>query len=149
WEPNPFGGRENLEAIAFLKEANATAYKRTPGIVMIAEESTSFPGVTRPTDADGLGFGLQWNMGWMHDTLEYMAEDPVNRNYRDDRMTFSLGDAFSGNFLLPISHDEVVYGKGSLLRKMPGDRWQQLANVRAYLAFMWAHPGKQLIFMGT
>ncbi|KUG52215.1 glycogen branching protein [Kocuria rosea subsp. polaris] len=149
WEPNVFGGRENLEAIAFLKEANATAYKRTPGIVMIAEESTSYPGVTRPTDADGLGFGLKWNMGWMNDTLEYMAEDPVNRYYHHNKLTFSLVYAFSENFLLPISHDEVVYGKGSLLRKMPGDRWQQLANVRAYLAFMWAHPGKQLIFMGT
>ncbi|MHC5559752.1 1,4-alpha-glucan branching protein GlgB [Kocuria sp. U4B] len=149
WEPNAFGGRENLEAIAFLKEANATAYKRTPGIVMIAEESTSFPGVTRPTDADGLGFGLKWNMGWMNDTLEYMAEDPINRYYHHNKLTFSLVYAFSENFMLPISHDEVVYGKGSLLRKMPGDRWQQLANVRAYLAYMWAHPGKQLIFMGT
>ncbi|MEX5270911.1 1,4-alpha-glucan branching protein GlgB [Kocuria sabuli] len=149
WEPNAYGGRENLEAIAFLKEANATAYRRTPGIVMIAEESTSYPGVTRPTDADGLGFGLKWNMGWMNDSLEYMAEDPVNRYYHHNKLTFSLVYAFSENFLLPISHDEVVYGKGSLLRKMPGDRWQQLANVRAYLAFMWAHPGKQLIFMGT
>ncbi|MCD1145858.1 1,4-alpha-glucan branching protein GlgB [Kocuria sp. LUK] len=149
WEPNVFGGRENLEAIAFLKEANATAYRRTPGIVMIAEESTSYPGVTRPTDADGLGFGLKWNMGWMHDTLEYMAEDPVNRHYHHNKLTFSMVYAFSENFMLPISHDEVVYGKGSLLRKMPGDRWQQLANVRAYLAYMWAHPGKQLIFMGT
>ncbi|MFI7482246.1 1,4-alpha-glucan branching protein GlgB [Kocuria sp. M1R5S2] len=149
WEPNVFGGRENLEAISFLKEANATAYKRTPGIVMIAEESTSFPGVTRPTDADGLGFGFKWNMGWMNDSLEYMAEDPVNRYYHHNKLTFSMVYAFSENFMLPISHDEVVYGKGSLLRKMPGDRWQQLANVRAYLAFMWAHPGKQLIFMGT
>jgi 1,4-alpha-glucan branching enzyme len=149
WEPNVFGGRENLEAIAFLKEATATAYKRTPGIVMIAEESTSFPGVTKPTDADGLGFGLKWNMGWMNDTLEYMAEDPINRHYHHNKLTFSMVYAFSENFMLPISHDEVVYGKGSLLRKMPGDRWQQLANVRAYLAYMWAHPGKQLIFMGT
>ncbi|RKQ33613.1 1,4-alpha-glucan branching protein GlgB [Kocuria tytonis] len=149
WEPNQYGGRENLEAIAFLQEANATAYRRSPGIVMIAEESTSFPGVTKPTSAGGLGFGIKWNMGWMHDSLEYMAEDPINRHYHHNKATFSLVYAFSENFILPISHDEVVYGKGSLLRKMPGDRWQQLANVRAYLAYMWAHPGKQLIFMGT
>lgn len=149
WEPNQFGGRENLEAIAFLQEANATAYRRNPGIVMIAEESTSFPGVTKPTSAGGLGFGIKWNMGWMHDSLEYMAEDPINRHYHHNKATFSMVYAFSENFILPISHDEVVYGKGSLLRKMPGDRWQQLANVRAYLAYMWAHPGKQLIFMGT
>ncbi|WP_327062925.1 1,4-alpha-glucan branching protein GlgB [Kocuria rhizophila] len=149
WEPNQYGGRENLEAIAFLQEANATAYRRNPGIVMIAEESTSFPGVTKPTSAGGLGFGIKWNMGWMHDSLEYMAEDPINRHYHHNKATFSMVYAFSENFILPISHDEVVYGKGSLLRKMPGDRWQQLANVRAYLAYMWAHPGKQLIFMGT
>ncbi|CAL8896693.1 1,4-alpha-glucan branching protein GlgB [Kocuria varians] len=149
WEPNQYGGRENLEAIGFLQEANATAYRRNPGVVMIAEESTSFPGVTKPTSAGGLGFGIKWNMGWMHDSLEYMAEDPVNRHYHHNKATFSLVYAFSENFILPISHDEVVYGKGSLLRKMPGDRWQQLASVRAYLAYMWAHPGKQLIFMGT
>ncbi|MCT1615761.1 1,4-alpha-glucan branching protein GlgB, partial [Kocuria marina] len=149
WEPNQYGGRENLEAIAFLQEANATAYRRNPGIVMVAEESTSFPGVTKPTSAGGLGFGIKWNMGWMHDSLEYMAEDPVNRHYHHNKATFSMVYAYSENFILPISHDEVVYGKGSLLRKMPGDRWQQLANVRAYLAYMWAHPGKQLIFMGT
>ncbi|MDO4919267.1 1,4-alpha-glucan branching protein GlgB [Kocuria sp.] len=149
WEPNQYGGRENLEAIGFLQEANATAYRRNPGIVMIAEESTSFPGVTKPTSAGGLGFGIKWNMGWMHDSLEYMAEDPINRHYHHNKATFSLVYAFSENFILPISHDEVVYGKGSLLRKMPGDRWQQLAGVRAYLAYMWAHPGKQLIFMGT
>ena len=149
WEPNKYGGRENLEAIGFLQESNATAYRRNPGIVMIAEESTSFPGVTKPTEAGGLGFGIKWNMGWMHDSLEYMAEDPFNRHYHHNKATFSMVYAYSENFILPISHDEVVYGKGSLLRKMPGDRWQQLANVRAYLAYMWAHPGKQLIFMGT
>ena len=149
WRPNAFGGRENLEAISFLQEVNATAYRRVPGIVMIAEESTAFPGVTQPTSSGGLGFGLKWNMGWMHDTLEYMSEDPINRMYHHAKLTFSLVYAYTENFLLPISHDEVVHGKGSLLRKMPGDRWQQLANLRAYLAFQWAHPGKQLIFMGT
>lgn len=149
WSPNRFGGRENLEAIAFLQEMNATAYRRNPGIVTIAEESTAFPGVTAPTDLNGLGFGIKWNMGWMHDSLDYMAEDPVNRGWHHNQITFSLVYAFTENFLLPISHDEVVHGKGSLLSKMPGDRWQQLANLRAYLAFQWAHPGKQLIFMGT
>ncbi|NVM98889.1 1,4-alpha-glucan branching protein GlgB [Arthrobacter sp. SDTb3-6] len=149
WSPNRFGGRENLEAISFLQEMNATAYRRNPGIVTIAEESTAFPGVTAPTGANGLGFGIKWNMGWMHDSLTYMAEDPVNRGWHHNQITFSLVYAFTENFLLPISHDEVVHGKGSLLRKMPGDRWQQLANLRAYLAFQWAHPGKQLIFMGT
>ena len=149
WSPNRFGGRENLEAISFLQEMNATAYRRNPGIVTIAEESTAFPGVTAPTSVNGLGFGIKWNMGWMHDSLTYMAEDPVNRGWHHNQITFSMVYAFTENFLLPISHDEVVHGKGSLLRKMPGDRWQQLANLRAYLAFQWAHPGKQLIFMGT
>ncbi len=149
WSPNRFGGRENLEAISFLQEMNATAYRRNPGIVTIAEESTAFAGVTAPTSGGGLGFGIKWNMGWMHDSLKYMAEDPVNRGWHHNQITFSLVYAFTENFLLPISHDEVVHGKGSLLRKMPGDRWQQLANLRAYLAFQWAHPGKQLIFMGT
>jgi len=149
WEPNVHGGRENLEAIGFLQEANATAYKRTPGIVMIAEESTAFPGVTAPTSGGGLGFGLKWNMGWMHDSLAYVSQDPVNRQFHHSELTFSLVYAFTENFTLPISHDEVVHGKGSLLRKMPGDRWQQLANVRAYLAYMWSHPGKQLLFMGA
>lgn len=149
WEPNAFGGRENLEAIRFLQEVNATVYKVAPGAVMIAEESTAFDGVTRPTSNGGLGFGIKWNMGWMHDSLEYMQEDPVNRAWHHDKMTFGLVYAWTENFILPISHDEVVHGKGSLLRKMPGDRWKQLANVRAYLAFQWTHPGKQLIFMGT
>ncbi|WP_136610492.1 1,4-alpha-glucan branching protein GlgB [Sinomonas albida] len=148
WRPNQFGGRENLEAISFLQEANATAYKRNPGIVMIAEESTAFPGVTKPTSMNGLGFGLKWNMGWMHDSLQYIHENPINRRWHHNKVTFSIMYAFSENFLLPISHDEVVHGKGSMLRKMPGDRWQQLANLRAFYAFQWAHPGKQLIFMG-
>jgi 1,4-alpha-glucan branching enzyme len=149
WLPNQYGGRENLEAISFLQEVNATAYKRNPGIVMIAEESTAWPGVTKPTSGSGLGFGLKWNMGWMHDTLKYMSEDPMYRSYHHGNITFSFMYAFSESFLLPISHDEVVHGKGSLLGKMPGDQWQKLANVRAYLAFMWAHPGKQLLFMGS
>jgi len=148
WIPNVHGGREHLEAIAFLQETNATAYKRIPGIVMIAEESTAWPGVTRPTHLGGLGFGMKWNMGWMHDSLSYLSKEPVYRQYHHGEMTFSLIYSFSENFVLPISHDEVVHGKGSLLRKMPGDRWQQLANVRAYLAYMWSHPGKQLLFMG-
>lgn len=149
WTPNVHGGRENLEAVQFLQEMNATAYKRVPGIVTIAEESTSWPGVTRPTSADGLGFGFKWNMGWMHDSLDYVAHEPVHRAHHHGEMTFSLVYAWSENYVLPISHDEVVHGKGSLLRKMPGDRWQQLANLRAYLGFMWAHPGKQLLFMGA
>ncbi len=149
WVPNEYGGRENLEAVAFLQEMNATAYRRVPGIVTIAEESTAWPGVTRPTHLGGLGFGFKWNMGWMHDSLDYMANEPVYRQYHHHQMTFSMMYAYSENYVLPISHDEVVHGKGSLLRKMPGDRWQQLANLRAYLAFMWAHPGKQLLFMGS
>jgi len=149
WTPNVHGGRENLEAKQFLQEMNATVYKRVPGAITIAEESTSWPGVTGPTSADGLGFGFKWNMGWMHDSLGYVQHQPVHRSYHHDQLTFSLVYAYSENYVLPISHDEVVHGKGSLLRKMPGDRWQQLANLRNYLAFMWAHPGKQLVFMGS
>ncbi|MCL3860474.1 1,4-alpha-glucan branching protein GlgB [Actinotalea sp. K2] len=149
WRPNVHGGRENLEAISFLQETNATAYRRTPGIMMIAEESTAWPGVTEPTDNGGLGFGLKWNMGWMNDTLRYLAEEPINRRYHHHEVTFSLVYAFSEHFVLPISHDEVVHGKGSLLGKMPGDRWQQAAGVRALLAYQWSHPGKQLLFMGS
>ncbi len=149
WLPNEFGGRENLQAVQFLQETNATVYKRVPGVVTIAEESTAWPGVTRPTHLGGLGFGLKWNMGWMHDSLEYVQHEPVHRQWHHHQLTFSLMYAWSENFVLPISHDEVVYGKGSLLRKMPGDRWQQLANTRAFLAMMWAHPGKQLLFMGS
>jgi 1,4-alpha-glucan branching enzyme len=148
WSPNVLGGRENLEAVQFLQEMNATVYKRVPGVSTIAEESTSWPGVTAATSAQGLGFGFKWNMGWMHDTLDYLAHEPVHRAWHHNDLTFGLTYAFTENFVLPISHDEVVHGKGSLLRKMPGDRWQQLANLRAYLAFMWAHPGKQLVFMG-
>ena len=149
WEPNEYGGRENLEAVAFLQEMNATVYKRVPSAMTIAEESTSWPGVSRPTHLGGLGFGFKWNMGWMHDSLSYVAHDPIHRSFHHHQMTFSMVYAYSENYVLPISHDEVVHGKGSLLRKMPGDRWQQLANVRAYLGFMWAHPGKQLLFMGS
>ncbi len=148
WEPNQFGGRENLEAVAFLQEVNATCYRRVPGASLIAEESTSWPGVTRATHLGGLGFGLKWNLGWMHDSLGYVAHEPVHRQYHHHQMTFAMMYAYSENFVLPLSHDEVVHGKGSLLRKMPGDRWRQLATLRAYLAFMWAHPGKQLLFMG-
>jgi 1,4-alpha-glucan branching enzyme len=149
WTPNKFGGRENLEAVEFLQEMNATVYREVPGVVTVAEESTAWPGVTRPTHLGGLGFGFKWNMGWMHDSLEYISKQPVHRSYHHGQMTFSMIYAYSENYVLPISHDEVVYGKGSLLRKMPGDRWQQLANLRAFLAYMWAHPGKQLLFMGS
>ena len=149
WQPNIHGGRENLEAVSFLQEMNATCYRRVPGAMTIAEESTSWPGVTRPTHLGGLGFGFKWNMGWMHDSLGYLEHDPVHRKYHHGQMTFSMVYAYSENYILPLSHDEVVHGKGSLLRKMPGDRWRQLANLRAYLAYMWAHPGKQLLFMGS
>ncbi|MEE6280619.1 1,4-alpha-glucan branching protein GlgB [Georgenia sunbinii] len=148
WRPNERGGRENLDAISFLQETNATAYRRVPGIVMIAEESTAWPGVSAPTSHGGLGFGLKWNMGWMNDTLRYVAEEPINRRYHHGELTFSLVYAFSEQFVLPLSHDEVVHGKGSLVRKMPGDHWQQLAGVRTLFAYQWSHPGKQLIFMG-
>ncbi|CAB4610857.1 MAG: 1,4-alpha-glucan branching protein GlgB [Actinobacteria bacterium] len=149
WLPNEFGGRENLDAIRFMQETNATAYRRNPGIMMIAEESTSWGGVSAPTDGGGLGFGFKWNMGWMNDTLKYIEKDPMYRKHHHGELTFSMLYAYNEKFVLPISHDEVVHGKGSLLAKMPGDRWQQLANVRAYLAYMWAHPGKQLLFMGS
>jgi 1,4-alpha-glucan branching enzyme len=148
WTPNIYGGRENLEAISFLQEMNATVYKRNPGVMTIAEESTAWPGVSRPTHLGGLGFGFKWNMGWMHDTLEYLRHEPVFRNYHHNEITFSLVYAFSENYVLPLSHDEVVHGKGSLLSKMPGDSWQQFAGLRSLLAYMWSHPGKQLLFMG-
>ncbi|OZD30843.1 1,4-alpha-glucan branching enzyme [Rhodococcus sp. 06-1477-1B] len=148
WAPNQFGGRENLEAIRFLQEVNATSYKRYPGIALIAEESTSFPGVTAPTSHAGLGFGFKWNMGWMNDSLQYIARDPMYRSHHEGELSFSFVYSFSENFVLPISHDEVVHGKGSLFGRMPGDHWQKLANMRAFLAYMWGHPGKQLLFMG-
>ncbi|MFJ9966599.1 1,4-alpha-glucan branching enzyme [Streptomyces avermitilis] len=148
WSPNEFGGRENLDAVAFLQEMNATVYRRVPGVVTIAEESTAWEGVTRATHDNGLGFGLKWNMGWMHDSLDYAQHEPVHRRYHHHEMTFSMVYAYSENYVLPISHDEVVHGKGSLVSKMPGDWWQQRATERAYLGFMWAHPGKQLLFMG-
>ena len=149
WLPNVYGGRENLDAIAMLQETNALVYREHPGVVVIAEESTAWPGVTRATHLGGLGFGFKWNMGWMHDTLDYLAREPVYRGYHHHQLTFALMYAFSENFVLPISHDEVVHGKGSLLRKIPGDRWQQLATVRALLAFMWAHPGQAAAVHGS
>ena len=148
WVPNQFGGREDLDAVAFLKELNEVMYGHEPGIVSAAEESTAWPGVSRPTYLGGLGFGFKWNMGWMHDTLDYFQQEPIYRRYHHHELTFSLMYAFSENFILPLSHDEVVHGKGSLYMKMPGDRWQKLANLRALYAYMWAHPGKQLLFMG-
>lgn len=149
WSPNEFGGRENLDAVKMLQEVNATAYAKVPGIMMIAEESTAWPGVTRPTVESGLGFGFKWNMGWMHDSLEYLRHEPIHRKYHHDELTFSIANAWSENFILPISHDEVVHGKSSLVSKVHGDKWQQLATTRAYLAFMWSHPGKKLLFMGS
>lgn len=149
WYPNQFGGRENLDAINFLQEVNATVYKRYPGVMMIAEESTAFTGVTAPTSYNGLGFGLKWNMGWMNDTLEYVKHDPIHRSYHHGEVTFSMIYAYSERYMLPLSHDEVVHGKGSIIAKMPGDLWQKLANTKSLLAYQWAHPGKQLIFMGT
>jgi 1,4-alpha-glucan branching enzyme len=148
WVPNIYGGRENLEAISFFQELSVAMSERVPGAVMIAEESTAFPNVSRPAAEGGLGFDYKWNMGWMHDSLSYMAEEPVYRKWHHGQLTFGLVYAFSEKFVLPLSHDEVVYGKGSLIRKMPGDDWQKFANLRAYFGFMWTHPGKKLIFMG-
>ena len=148
WIPNKDGGRENLEAIAFLQNMNIAAYGEVPGIMTVAEESTAFSGVSAPADTGGLGFGFKWNMGWMNDTLKYMSEDPVHRKYHHSKMTFGLHYAFSENFILPISHDEVVHGKGSMLDKMPGQGADKFANLRAYYGFMWGHPGKKLLFMG-
>ncbi len=148
WLPNRYGGRENLDAVSLLQEMNTAIHGDQPGILSIAEESTAWPGVSRPVDQGGLGFGFKWNMGWMHDTLAYFEHEPVHRRHHHHDLTFSLHYAWSENFVLPLSHDEVVHEKGSLLTKMPGDRWQQFANLRSLYAWMWAHPGKQLLFMG-
>ena len=149
WLPNVNGGRENLEAVQLLQEATSTAYKTHPGIMMIAEESTAWSGVTANTTGGGLGFGFKWNMGWMHDTLQYLSHEPIHRVYHHNDITFSILYAWSENFMLPLSHDEVVHGKGQLVNKFPGDRWQKLATLRALYGFMWAHPGKKLLFMGS
>jgi 1,4-alpha-glucan branching enzyme len=148
WIPNRHGGRENLDAIEFLRTLNRAVYRAHPDTLTVAEESTAWPGVSRPTDMGGLGFGMKWNMGWMHDGLAYMSEDPINRKYHHGKLTFSMVYAFNENFVLPLSHDEVVHEKGSLLGKMPGDNWQKFANLRALFGFMWGHPGKKLLFMG-
>ncbi|SCZ72708.1 1,4-alpha-glucan branching enzyme [Epibacterium ulvae] len=148
WIPNHNGGRENYEAIEFLQDMNQTAYGEVSGIMTIAEESTAFPGVSTPVDAGGLGFGFKWNMGWMNDTLRYIEKDPIYRSYDHHLMTFPIDYSFTENFILPISHDEVVHGKGSMLQKMPGNEWERFANLRAYYGFMWGHPGKKLLFMG-
>ena len=149
WYPNQYGGRENIEAMQLLQETNATLYRRYPGAMTLAEESTSWGGVTKPTYMGGLGFGLKWNMGWMHDVLGYISLQPIHRQYHHNEMTFAMVYQYSENFCLPISHDEVVYGKGSMLMKLPGDRWEQLAQLRTFYAYMWSHPGKQLLFMGS
>ena len=149
WEPNVFGGNENLEAISFLKEFNTAVYSNFPDVQTIAEESTSFAGVSRPVYTGGLGFGMKWMMGWMHDTLDYFQHDPIHRKYHQNQLTFSMVYAFTENFMLPFSHDEVVYGKGSMLTKMPGDDWQKFANLRLMYSFMYTHPGTKLLFMGA
>jgi len=149
WEPNALGGRENLEAISFLKELNEAVYSQCKGVQTIAEESTSFPMVSRPTFLGGLGFGMKWMMGWMHDTLEYIKKDPIHRSYHQNEISFSMTYAFTENFMLPFSHDEVVYGKASMVGKMPGDEWQKFANLRLLLSYMFAHPGTKLLFMGA
>ena len=148
WVPNRFGGREDLEAVGFVKELNEVLHGRHPGVMVIAEESTAWPGVSRPTSAGGLGFTFKWNMGWMHDTLSYIEKEPIHRRFHHDEATFSLMYAWDENFVLPLSHDEVVHGKRSLLGKVPGDEWQRLATLRALYGHMWAHPGKKLLFMG-
>lgn len=149
WIPNKHGGRENLEAVAFLQRFNEELYREYPGTFSVAEESTSWPGVSKPTDCGGLGFGYKWNMGWMNDSLQYIKRDPIHRKHHHQELSFGLVYAFDENFVLPLSHDEVVHGKGSILGRMPGDTWQQFANLRAYYGFMWAHPGKKLLFMGS
>jgi 1,4-alpha-glucan branching enzyme len=149
WIPNEYGGRENLEAIDFLRELNAVTHAECPGVLMIAEESTSWPQVSRPTYLGGLGFDIKWNMGWMNDTLVYMSREPIHRQYHHDLLTFSMLYCFTENFMLPFSHDEVVHGKGSMLNKMPGDEWQRFANLRTLYTYMFTHPGKKLLFMGT
>lgn len=148
WQPNAYGGRENLEAVSFLQDLNTLVSKETPGAMVIAEESTAWPGVTAPVHTGGLGFQYKWNMGWMHDTLRYMGHDPIHRRYHHHDMTFGMVYARTEHFILPLSHDEVVHGKGSLLTRMPGDDWRKFANLRAYFGFMWGHPGKKLLFMG-
>jgi 1,4-alpha-glucan branching enzyme len=148
WVPNQYGGKENLDAVRFLRDLNEAVYRDYPDVQVIAEESTAWPMVSRPVYLGGLGFGLKWNMGWMHDSLKYMSEDPIHRKYHHDRLTFSIWYAFAENFVLPLSHDEVVYGKGSLIGKMPGDTWRKFANLRALFGYMWGHPGKKLLFMG-
>jgi 1,4-alpha-glucan branching enzyme len=148
WVPNQYGGRENLDAIEFMQELNSVVHQENPGALMIAEESTAWGGVSRPVHLGGLGFGFKWNMGWMHDTLSYWSKDPIYRRFHHNQVTFSMVYAWSENFTLPLSHDEVVHGKGSLVGKMPGDKWQRFANLRALYAYMWSHPGKMLLFMG-